>query len=86
MKRRDILKNIGLGTAGVMVSGETIAQTKPKVTPKKEIPEAENGRLRDEIIRDNKLKAQKFFTAQPVPPRSGHGDHRTGKARGHRFV
>ena len=49
-----------------MVSGETIAQTKPKVTPKKEIPEAENGRLRDEIIRDNKLKAEKFFTAHEL--------------------
>ncbi|MCP9769013.1 gluconate 2-dehydrogenase subunit 3 family protein [Lacihabitans sp. LS3-19] len=66
MKRRDILKNIGLGTAGVMVSGETIAQTKPKATPSKEIPEAENGRLRDEIIRDNKLKAEKFFTAHEL--------------------
>jgi hypothetical protein len=66
MKRRDILKNIGLGTAGVIVSGETIAQTKPKAAPTKEIPEAENGRLRDEIIRDNRLKAEKFFTAHEL--------------------
>lgn len=63
MNRRDILKNIGLGTAGVIVSGEAIGQTKPKVSPAKEIPEAQNGRLKDEIIRDNKLKAEKFFTA-----------------------
>ena len=62
MKRRDILKNLGLGTAGVIVSGETIAQSKPKVIPKKEIPEVENGRQREEIIRDNKLKTEKFFT------------------------
>jgi gluconate 2-dehydrogenase gamma chain len=66
MKRRDILKNIGLGTAGVIVSGETIAQTKTKAAPTKEIPEAENGRLRDEIIRDNRLKAEKFFTAHEL--------------------
>lgn len=63
MNRRDILKNIGLGTAGVIVSGETIAQVKPKTTPVKEIPEAQNGKLRNEIIHDNKLKAAKFFTA-----------------------
>lgn len=63
MKRRDILKNIGLGTAGVMVSGEAISQVKPKTAPVKEIPEAQNGKLRDEIIHDNKLKAAKFFTA-----------------------
>lgn len=63
MNRRDILKNIGLGTAGVIVSGEAIGQVKPKTTPVKEIPEAQNGKLRDEIIHDNKLKAAKFFTA-----------------------
>lgn len=63
MNRRDILKNIGLGTAGVIVSGEVIGQVKPKATPVKEIPEAQNGKLRDEIIHDNKLKAAKFFTA-----------------------
>jgi gluconate 2-dehydrogenase gamma chain len=63
MNRRDILKNIGLGTAGVIVSGEAIGQVKPKATPVKEIPEAQNGKLRDEIIHDNKLKAAKFFTA-----------------------
>lgn len=62
MKRRDILKNIGLGTAGVMVSGEVIGQVKPKTTPAAEIPEVVKGKLRDEVIHDNKLKAEKFFT------------------------
>lgn len=63
MNRRDILKNIGLGTAGVIVSGEAIGQVKPKAAAVKEIPEAQDGRLRDEIIHNNKLKAAKFFTA-----------------------
>jgi gluconate 2-dehydrogenase gamma chain len=63
MNRRDILKNIGLGTAGVIVSGEAIGQVKPKAAEVKEIPEAQDGRLRDEIIHNNKLKAAKFFTA-----------------------
>ncbi|MCP9754638.1 gluconate 2-dehydrogenase subunit 3 family protein [Lacihabitans sp. CCS-44] len=62
MNRRDILKNIGLGTAGVIVSGEAIGQVKPKAATVKEIPEAQDGRLRDEIIHNNKLKAAKFFT------------------------
>lgn len=60
MKRRDILKNIGLGSAGIFVANAAEAQAKPK-TPVTTIPEAANGRLRDEIIRDNKLKAEKFF-------------------------
>jgi gluconate 2-dehydrogenase gamma chain len=65
MKRRDLLKNIGLGTAGVVVAGSSTAQSvnkKPASPASKEIPEAEGGRLKDEIIRDNKLKAEKFFT------------------------
>jgi gluconate 2-dehydrogenase gamma chain len=62
MKRRDILKNIGLGTAGVVVAGTASAQTKPKAPVEKEIPEAANGRTREEIIFDNKLKAEKFFS------------------------
>lgn len=66
MKRRDILKNIGLGTAGVMVVGNSEAQTKPKAAPVKEIPEAEGGRLKEEIIRDKALNAQKFFNAHQM--------------------
>jgi hypothetical protein len=66
MKRRDILKNIGLGTAGVMVSGEAIGQVKPKTSPAGEIPEVVKGKLRDEVIHDNKLKAEKFFTASEM--------------------
>ena len=62
MKRRDILKNIGLGTAGVVVAGTASAQTKPKTPVEKDIPEAANGRTREEIIFDNKLKAEKFFS------------------------
>lgn len=62
MKRRDILKNIGLGTAGVVVAGTASAQTKSKTPVEKEIPEAANGRTREEIIFDNKLKAEKFFS------------------------
>jgi gluconate 2-dehydrogenase gamma chain len=62
MKRRDILKNIGLGTAGAVVAGTASAQTKPKAPVEKEIPEAANGRTREEIIFDNKLKAEKFFS------------------------
>jgi gluconate 2-dehydrogenase gamma chain len=60
MKRRDLLKNIGLGSAGVLAVGTAGAQT-PAVKAAV-IPEVENGRLRHEIIRDNELKAKKFFT------------------------
>ncbi len=67
MKRRDILKNIGLGTAGVVVSGSAIAQTKPAAkAPTKPLADAEGGKLKDEIIRDNKLKAEKFFNAHQL--------------------
>jgi gluconate 2-dehydrogenase gamma chain len=62
MKRRDILKNIGLGTAGVVVSGASTAQTlKPQES--KVIPEVSGGKLKAEILHDNKLKAEKFFSA-----------------------
>lgn len=66
MKRREILKNISLGSLGLAAtpSGElaaayidgtlTIAPEKPIVVP--------NGRLKEEAIRDAKLKAEKFFT------------------------
>ena len=66
MKRREILKNISLGSLGLAAtpSGElaasyidgtlTIAPEKPIVVP--------NGRLKEEAIRDARLKAEKFFT------------------------
>lgn len=65
MKRRDILKNIGLGTAGVVVSGDIMGQApkKPAATP---IPDAVGGRLKHEIEHNNKLNAEKFFTAREL--------------------
>jgi gluconate 2-dehydrogenase gamma chain len=66
MKRREILKNISLGSLGLAAtpSGElaagyidgtlTIAPEKPIVVP--------NGRLKEEAIRDARLKAETFFT------------------------
>jgi gluconate 2-dehydrogenase gamma chain len=59
MKRRDLLKNIGLGSAGVLAVGTADAQA--PVVKTAVIPEVENGRLRHEIIRDNELKAKRFF-------------------------
>jgi gluconate 2-dehydrogenase gamma chain len=59
MKRRDLLKNIGLGSAGVLAVGTADAQA--PVAKTAVIPEVENGRLRHEIIRDNELKAKRFF-------------------------
>jgi gluconate 2-dehydrogenase gamma chain len=59
MKRRDLLKNIGLGSAGVLAVGTADAQA--PVAKTTVIPEVENGRLRHEIIRDNELKAKRFF-------------------------
>jgi gluconate 2-dehydrogenase gamma chain len=70
MKRREILKNISLGSLGLAAtpSGElaaayidgtlTIAPEKPIVVP--------NGRLKEEAIRDARLKAEKFFTAHEL--------------------
>lgn len=64
MKRRDLLKNIGLGSAGVLAVGTADAQTvKPKTAV---IPEVDKGVLRHEIIRDNELKSKRFFTASEM--------------------
>jgi hypothetical protein len=60
MKRRDILKNIGLGTVGVAVSTDVLAQTKPKTAPTTQ--EAANGRLKHEIEHDRALNSKKFFS------------------------
>lgn len=59
MKRRDILKNIGLGTVGVAVSTDVLAQTKPKTNPP--TPVVANGRLKHEIEHDKALNSKKFF-------------------------
>ncbi|NBA86594.1 gluconate 2-dehydrogenase subunit 3 family protein [Emticicia sp. CRIBPO] len=66
MKRRDILKNIGLGTAGVVVSGDLIGQTPVKKTEVKPIPDVAGGRLKEEIEHNNKLNAQRFFSAHEL--------------------
>lgn len=70
MKRREILRNISLGSLGLAAtpSGElaasyidgtlTITPEKPIVVP--------NGRLKEEAIRDARLKAEKFFTAHEL--------------------
>jgi gluconate 2-dehydrogenase gamma chain len=65
MKRRDILKNIGLGTAGVVVSGDIMGQApkKPAAAP---IPDVAGGRLKEEIEHNNKLNAVKFFTPREM--------------------
>lgn len=60
MKRRDVLKNIGLGTAGVAVSGKAIAQNEPKKIVE-ELPDSRNGQLKEEILHEQKLKAETFF-------------------------
>ena len=46
----------------MVVAGTASAQTKPKAPVDKVIPQAANGRTREEIIFDNKLKAEKFFS------------------------
>jgi gluconate 2-dehydrogenase gamma chain len=47
MKRRDVLKNIGLGTAGVVVSGKVLAsQPEPKKIALEELPDSRNGQLK----------------------------------------
>lgn len=70
MKRRDILKNIGLGTVGVAVTGNaTFGQTTKKPTKtsspveakKAVIGDVEGGFLREEIERNQRLMAEKFF-------------------------
>jgi gluconate 2-dehydrogenase gamma chain len=65
MKRRDILRSLGLGTASVVVAGGTVtAQTIVKKPV--EIPEIVKGVLKHEIVRDNKLKAEKFFNSHEM--------------------
>jgi gluconate 2-dehydrogenase gamma chain len=62
MKRRDVLKNIGLGTAGVAVSGKVLAsQPEPKKIVLEELPDSRNGQLKEEILYEQKLKAETFF-------------------------
>lgn len=68
MKRRDILKNIGLGTVGVAVTGNaTFAQSSKAKAPasgtakKPVIGDAEGGFLKHEIERNQRLMAEKFF-------------------------
>jgi hypothetical protein len=61
MKRRDVLRNIGLGTAGVAVSGKVMAR---EIEPKEiveELPDSRNGQLKEEILHEQKLKAETFF-------------------------
>jgi gluconate 2-dehydrogenase gamma chain len=58
MKRRDLLKNISLGTAGVAISTSAFGDA-PK--PKEVIPEAANGKYKDEILYDKKLMSEVFF-------------------------
>jgi gluconate 2-dehydrogenase gamma chain len=60
MKRRDLLKNMSLGVSafGLAAVPSTDLVAAPPEAPIK-VP---NGRLREEAIRDAKLKAEKFFT------------------------
>jgi gluconate 2-dehydrogenase gamma chain len=66
MKRRDLLKNITLGTAGIAVAGNaSAAEPKPAVnenTIAEEIPEAADGKQGVEIAHDRKLMAETFFS------------------------
>jgi hypothetical protein len=66
MKRRDLIKNIGLGAAGVAISGESIAQTKPKTTTANPATDVANGRQPHEIEHDKALHAKKFFNAHEM--------------------
>lgn len=63
MKRRDILKNIGLGAAGIAISGDVVGQTKPKKKSEtdKPITEPANGKEAKELAYDKSLNDQKFF-------------------------
>ncbi|MBB6005203.1 gluconate 2-dehydrogenase subunit 3 family protein [Arcicella rosea] len=71
MKRRDYLKNIGLSSLGMaVVSQEAVAMELlqgPKPKPKAAkattpaVPKYNYGRTEDEIARDAKLLAEKFF-------------------------
>ncbi len=61
MKRRDVLKNIGLGTAGVAVSGNVLAKEVPPAVVNEDLPDSRNGQLKEEILYDRKLQAETFF-------------------------
>ena len=61
MKRRDVLKNIGLGTAGVAVSGKVVGQGNEVKKVVEELPDARNGQLKTEILHEQKLRAETFF-------------------------
>ncbi|UBM60638.1 gluconate 2-dehydrogenase subunit 3 family protein [Marinilongibacter aquaticus] len=62
MKRRDVLKNIGLGTAGVAVSGKVMANEAPLKKPlKDDLPDAKDGFTKAEILHNQELNDQVFF-------------------------
>lgn len=71
MKRRDTLKAISLTSLGLaaLPSNETIAG--PTDTPPVKIP---GGRLKEEAIRDAKLKAEVFFTPHELKTVTVLGD------------
>jgi gluconate 2-dehydrogenase gamma chain len=66
MKRRDILRSLGLGTASVVVAGSGTVSAQTIAKKPVEIPEIVKGVLKHEIIRDNKLKAEKFFNSHEM--------------------
>ncbi|SOE20407.1 Gluconate 2-dehydrogenase subunit 3 [Spirosomataceae bacterium TFI 002] len=63
MKRRDLLKNITLGTAGIAVSGKALAsEPQAKLKPiKEDLPDAAGGKQDVEIAHDKKLMEEVFF-------------------------
>ncbi len=63
MKRRDLLKNIGIGTAGVAISGNALAAKtdKPQKIVDDKLPDAINGQLKEEVLYERKLKSEQFF-------------------------
>ncbi len=61
MKRRDLLKNITIGTAGVAISGNALANSPEKKIKEDPLPDARGGQLKEEIEYENKLKAETFF-------------------------
>lgn len=65
MKRRDLLKNIGLGTVGIAVSGNAVAN-EPTIrttlkNPENRFTEPANGKEAKELEYDQSLKDQQFF-------------------------
>lgn len=74
MKRRDLLKNIGLGTVGIAVAGPAVARDSigakvtdlpnKKITPEDEYNEygdAANGKQQKELAYDQSLRDMQFF-------------------------